>query len=174
MATDPKHVRYRTTVCRTHFVPENTSLSDLFINGTQSLNPTLWKCMALETRTPNDTQKEATIHPSMAGCPSPMETTEQFRKPHPFSAHDPTALKHHPRTRTTPLPQRRLLTSASYPKTSMYGEFSSDPRARFDHTNASHTRPVFHGDLRPMLPSKHRAWGSWGHEVKGVGEEGVR
>ena len=37
MATNPKHVRCRTTVCRTHFVTENTLLSDLFINGTQSL-----------------------------------------------------------------------------------------------------------------------------------------
>ena len=96
MATNPKHVRYRTTVCRTHFVTENTLLSDLFINRTQSLNPTLWRCRALETRTRNDT------HPLLQkNCPGRKrrqctqawrDAQHQLKQPKNFES--PTLFQH--------------------------------------------------------------------------------
>ena len=46
----------------------------------------------------------------------------------------PTARKNLQRTSAKPLPQRRLLTSASYLQPTMYRKHLSNPRARFDHT----------------------------------------
>ena len=81
----------------------NTLLSDFLHQWkTQSLNPTLWKRMALETRTPNDThprskrtarKRAATIHPGMAGCQSP-KMRQNSKNTHPCSAQAPPPTKH--------------------------------------------------------------------------------
>ena len=92
-------------------------------------------------------EKAATIHPIMAGGRSPKVRQPQKKKGPSSSLSlpllvkkkkHPTTLKHLPRTCTKPPSQRRLLTSALYPKTTVYRNRPSDPRSRFDHTEVTH------------------------------------
>ena len=95
--------------------------------NTQSYKPTPWKRVALGTRTPNDThprskrtgpQQSGDNSPEHGGMPKSKKiANRKNRKPPSFWAgNGPTALKHRPRARTKPRPQRRLLTSALYLK----------------------------------------------------------
>ena len=137
--------------------------------NTQSSNPTLWKRMALETRTHNEThprsrrtapQESGDNSPEHGGMPKPKGGTAEKKGPPSFlpppcGKTHPTALKHLPRTRAKPLPQRWLLTSALYPQATMYRKKLSNPRARFDRTDVPHKAIIGHDNLHPMSPTKH-------------------
>ena len=130
---------------------------------------TLWKRMALETRTPNNThhrsrrtapQDSGDNSTEQGGMPKPQKVRQPKKKalsllPHADKTNHPTALKHLPRTRTKPPAQRWLLTSALYSQTTMYRRSPTHPRARFDHTNIPHAWQLWHGNLYPMSPTKH-------------------
>ncbi len=152
------------------FHHENDLPSDLFINGTQSSNPTPWKRMALETRTPNNThprsrrtapQESGDNSTEHGGMLKPKSETPKKKRPsHPYvdKTNHPTAPKHSPRTRSKPPAQRRLLTSALYPQTTMYPKSPTDPRAPFNHTEIPHTWLFKHGNLHNMAPTEHMDW----------------
>ena len=133
-----------------------------------SSNPILWKRMAPETRTPNDTHPSSRRSvPQRSGDKSPKQgwrdacQSPEVRQPKTFAStshyetHDPTALKHHPRTRTKPLPQRGLLTAALHPKKIHVPAKRAKHVRPFDHTEVPHGRQVFHRDVRPMSPTQH-------------------
>ena len=130
--------------------------------------------VALETRTPNNThpcsrrtapQESGDNSTEHGGMPKPQKSEiAEKKRPSPLSlpthadkTNHPPALKHLPRTRTKPPAQRRLLTSAMYPQTTMYRRSPTDPRARFDHTDIPHAWQLWHGNLHPMSPTKHLA-----------------
>ena len=128
--------------------------------NTQSAKSTVWKRMAIETRTPNDPhprsrrtvpQESGDNAPKHGGMPKlKRETAETNQHTHPFKDCGPTVLKHHPRTRTKPPSQRRLSATALHPKTTMYRN-----RARFDKTDVPQKGQMWHGDLHPLSPTKH-------------------
>ena len=82
--------------------------------NTQSSNPTPWKRMALEARTPNTHPRSRRIAPQesgdnsteQGGMPKPQKERDRRKKrplsPHADRTNHPTALKHLPHTRTKP------------------------------------------------------------------------
>ena len=107
-------------------------------------------------------RKRRQFNRARAGC----QNTQKMRHPkkngppptHADKTNHPAALKHLPRTRTKPPAQRRLLTSALYPQTTIYRRSPTDPLERFDHTDILHTWQLWHGNMHPMSPTKHLDW----------------
>ena len=99
----------------------------------------------------------ATIHSRMAGCRIPPKV----RQPTIFESStlvQQTTLQRSSSTRVHAQSlSHNVGSSRRIQKPPCTKKIPCDPCARFDHTDAPHTRPVSHGDLHPMLPTKHMA-----------------
>ena len=169
---NPKHVRYRTNVRQTHFVTKNTLQSHLFsmehtIFDTQpcrSAGHSRHERPTTHILAPEELSRKtaATIHPSMAGCPSPKvrqptkiePTTIKKKNTRPNRAQAPPACTHKATSTTSSI--HTLVVSKKIPSTKIKRKRAT-PRARFEHTEVPHTRQVFHGYLHPMSPTTHMA-----------------
>ena len=121
---------------------DNALLSNLFINGTHLRTEpcgSAWHSRHERTTrhisAPEDCSARKRRQFTRTWRDAKAQKVEQSKN-QPSHSFSPlllkTARKHLPRTSAKPLPQRRLLTSASYPQPTMYRKHLSSPRARFD------------------------------------------
>ena len=135
--TNPKHVRYRTNVRRTHFITKTRCQATF-----SSMEHTIFAPNPTEAHGTRDTNAHNTHPRSRRTAPqeSGDNSTEQGGVPKPQ--------KWDIRKKALLPTQRRLLTSALYPQTTMYRRSPTDPCARFDHTDILHAWQIWHGNLQ--------------------------